>query len=68
MKIAVGIMQSIAQYVERLQHDQDGQAMVEYALIIALVAIVVILALVFLGHSIFGAVNNVANSLNNVAG
>ena len=68
MQTGVGIVQWVSGLLNRLRHEQDGQAMVEYALIIALVAIVVILALVFLGHGIFNAVNNVANALNNAAG
>ena len=40
-----------------------GQGMLEYALIIALVAIVVIAALVLLGPQIAGIFNHVNNSL-----
>ena len=35
--------------MDRFQREQEGQALVEYALILALVAVVVIIALTFLG-------------------
>jgi pilus assembly protein Flp/PilA len=38
----------------RLGNDEEGQGLVEYALIIALIAIVAILALIFLGGAISG--------------
>lgn len=41
--------------------DQGGQAMVEYALILVLIAIVVIIVLQMLGHT----VNNVFSNVNN---
>jgi pilus assembly protein Flp/PilA len=42
---------------------EEGQGLVEYALIIALVAIVVIAALVLIGGNITTAFNTIANSL-----
>lgn len=44
---------------------EDGQGMVEYALIIAFIAIVVIAGLVFLGPIIKNMFMNVGNELNN---
>lgn len=43
---------------------KEGQAMVEYALILALVAVVVIGVLVFLGHSVHNTLDNVGNAVN----
>ncbi len=43
--------------------DEEGQGMVEYGLIIALVAIVVIAALLILGPKVGTIFNNVGNSL-----
>jgi pilus assembly protein Flp/PilA len=45
--------------------ERDGQALVEYALILALVAIVVIGALHFLGGAASSTLNNVANTVSN---
>ena len=50
--------------VSALLKKRDGQAMVEYALILALIAIVVIVALHFLGGSVNNQLNHIANSIN----
>lgn len=43
--------------------DENGQGMVEYALIVALIAIVVIVALVFVGRVVKSKMNTVGNCL-----
>ena len=43
--------------------DEEGQSLVEYALILALVAIVVIAALTTLGGRVTNKVNEVGNTL-----
>ncbi len=50
--------------VSALLKKRDGQAMVEYALILALIAIVVIVALHFLGTSVNTQLNNIAGNIN----
>ncbi len=55
----------MGQFIDRLHHQEDGQAMVEYALIIALVAIVVIGVLLIFGKDISNVFNNAANSVKN---
>ncbi len=50
--------------VSTLLKKRDGQAMVEYALILALIAIVVIVALHFLGGSVKNQLNNIAGNIN----
>jgi pilus assembly protein Flp/PilA len=42
---------------------EEGQALVEYGLILALVAVVVVGVLVVLGHTVSNTLNNVANSV-----
>ena len=42
---------------------EDGQGLVEYALILVLIAIVAILALVFLGNQVSSILSNVGNSV-----
>lgn len=44
--------------------EADGQALVEYALILALIAVVVIVALKFLGHAVNNTINNIATAVN----
>ena len=48
--------------IHRSRHE-DGQGLAEYALILALIAIVAILALIFLGSQISGILSNVGNSV-----
>jgi len=49
---------------ERAAHAEQGQGTVEYALILAFVAVVAILAFKFLQPAILDAFNRVANTLN----
>lgn len=46
-----------------LKNEESGQGMVEYGLILALIAIVVIAALRVLGPKVAGTFNNVSNDL-----
>ena len=48
-----------------LKSEEKGQGMVEYALIIAFIAIVVIAALVFLGPAIADLFTNITGELEN---
>ena len=47
--------------------DEGGASLVEYALLLALIAIVAIGALVFLGHATSNVLNNSSQTLNSVA-
>lgn len=44
-------------------HDEDGQGLVEYALIIAVIAIAVIVAMIFLRGQIQNIFSNIGNNL-----
>ena len=46
-----------------LQPDEKGQGLAEYALILALIAIVAIAALIFLGGQVSGILNTVGKSV-----
>ena len=48
------------------REDEDGQTLVEYGLLLALIAIVVIAALVVLGPIVSGIFDTVGDSLENV--
>jgi pilus assembly protein Flp/PilA len=48
----------------RFHDDQEGQGMVEYALILVLIAIVVIVVLTITGSSVSNTFSTVSNSLN----
>jgi pilus assembly protein Flp/PilA len=56
---------NIMRDVKNFLMDEDGQGMVEYGLIIGLVAIVVIGALTLLGPKIGGLFNKAGDALNN---
>jgi pilus assembly protein Flp/PilA len=45
-------MALITSFLASLRRDEEGQGLAEYALILALIAIVAILALIFLGDQI----------------
>ena len=53
--------------VQALWKDESGQDLVEYALLVALIAIVVIAALRILGPIIANVFNNIGNTLKTAA-
>ncbi len=53
----------VREAIQRLRQREAGQGMVEYALILAFIAILVIVALKFLQPAISSTLNTVSNSL-----
>jgi pilus assembly protein Flp/PilA len=53
----------LLELISRLRNREEGQALVEYALILALIAVVCIGALTALGLSVQGILNNIAGQL-----
>jgi pilus assembly protein Flp/PilA len=53
--------QYLRNLLKKRREDQEGQGLVEYALILALIAIFVVVALKFLQVPISSTLNNVAN-------
>ena len=53
----------IRRLVERLMHSERGQGMVEYALILVLIAVVVIAVLIVLGNQIQNAFCNISGAM-----
>jgi pilus assembly protein Flp/PilA len=49
--------------IQRLPQAEDGQGLTEYALILALIAIVAIVALLFLGGQVSGILSTVGDSV-----
>jgi pilus assembly protein Flp/PilA len=66
MNIVSLVMQSVAS-IRRVwaRRDEVGASLVEYALLLALIAVVCILALHFLGGSVSNTLNSVGQSINN---
>ena len=52
-------------FADRLSRSETGASLVEYALLLALIAVVAIGALIFLGKGVNNTLNNVANNLAN---
>ena len=55
-------MAVIASFIASLRRDESGQGLTEYALILALIAIVAIVALLFLGGQISGILSTIGQS------
>ena len=50
-------------WVQKRVGSEEGQALVEYTLIISLIAVVCIAALTVTGHSVSGFLNSLANDV-----
>jgi pilus assembly protein Flp/PilA len=61
------MLQFISTFLARFHREhEEGQTLVEYGLLLALIAIIVIVALVFLGPIVSRLFQNVGTSLNAV--
>jgi len=56
-------MSFITALIASFRRDEEGQGLAEYALILALIAIVAILALIFLGSQISSILSTVGSSI-----
>lgn len=59
---------TIARILTFLRHDEDGQGLAEYALILALIAVISIIALLFLGNQISDKFSTIGSQLQSVSG
>jgi pilus assembly protein Flp/PilA len=57
------MLEMIMSFVYRVRDHEEGQALVEYALILALVSIVSVAALTALGTNVSGALQNIADEI-----
>lgn len=53
-----GVIRSVRSYLRR--HDLEGQALLEYALILALVVVILILVVMVLGNTVKNLYSNIA--------
>ena len=51
------------EYINALRQREEGQALVEYALILALIAVISIIALIYLGTQISDKLSVIGNAL-----
>ena len=56
-------MAQIQQLLASFRQDEEGQGLAEYALILALIAVVAIIALIFLGNQVSGILDNVGSTI-----
>ena len=59
---------TIARILNFIRHDEDGQGLAEYALILALIAVIAIVALLFLGSQISDKLSVIGSQLQSVSG
>ncbi len=64
-KLAIAQITLRTWITSRLSFDDTGASLVEYALLLALIAVVAITALIFLGHSVNNTLQNVGNNIAN---
>jgi len=57
-------MKKLMKKVKGFMKNEEGQGLVEYALILALVALLVIVALRFLGNTVANTYNNIGNAMS----
>ena len=58
----------LARLIAFARQDHDGQGLAEYALILALIAIVAIVGLIFLGSQISDKLSTIGSQLQSVSG
>ena len=56
-------MSKLSALIASIRREDEGQGLAEYALILALIAIIVIVALIFLGGQVSTILSNVGNSV-----
>jgi pilus assembly protein Flp/PilA len=59
---------TLRRLIARFERDDDGQGLAEYALILALIAIVCIVALLFMGGQVSDKLSVIGSTLKSVAG
>jgi pilus assembly protein Flp/PilA len=62
----VGIRSALVRLYSLIRRDEDGQGLAEYALILALIAIVAISALMFLGSQVSDKLSVIGSSIDSV--
>ena len=62
------VRSTIARILRYFRRDEDGQGLAEYALILALIAVIAIVALLFLGSQISDKLSTIGGTLKSVSG
>jgi pilus assembly protein Flp/PilA len=62
------LLQYVMNWLSKFEKEEEGQGMVEYALILVLVSVVAIVALTAVGGSVSSVFDSINNSLGGAAG
>ena len=62
------VRSTIARILSLFHREEDGQGLAEYALILALIAIVAITALIFMGSQVSNKLSVIGSQLQSVSG
>ena len=60
------VLKRLLEPLQRIRYHEDGQGLAEYALILALIAIVAIVSLIFLGSQVSDKLSVVGSTLRSV--
>ena len=52
--------------INRFRRNEDGAALVEYAMLVGLIAVICVVAVTLLGKDVSGAFNAIATQLQNI--
>ena len=63
----MGLVNRIWSRVARVIRNDDGQGLAEYALILALIAVIAIVALIFMGNQVSHKLSTIGSAIENVA-
>jgi pilus assembly protein Flp/PilA len=63
----VAFRTALVGFAQLIRRDESGQGLAEYALILALIAILAIVALIFLGSQISAQLNTIGSTLQSQA-
>jgi len=63
----MGLVNRIWSRVARVIRHDDGQGLAEYALILALIAVIAIVALIFMGNQVSHKLSTIGSAIENVA-
>ena len=64
----MSLLRRLSAVVERVRRSDEGQGLAEYALILALIAVIAIVALFFLGSQVSDKLSVIGSTLKSVGG
>ena len=62
----MNLISRLRTFFDRFRNDEDGQGLAEYALILALVAIIAIVSLIFMGNQVSDKLSVIGSAIDGV--